>query len=370
VTDSAFWSGGAANRPYVSYVCLQPRGGGGASDRHVAGLIHALQEAGCKVRLIESRRVCGGVFRRAIWAIGVQCRGMAVMARSDVVWLRMHPMGVVAAAIAMPRKLIVEVNGVPEDYYVNYPALRRVPGLLRRLLVFQLRRASHVIAVTRGLAEQIQELVPGGTVSVLPNAADPVVFRPGLARPRDTPPRYVVFFGALAPWQGLDIALKATRERAWPPDIALLVIGDGPERAMVERAAEDSPGRVKYVGTVLPDRVPAYVSNAEASLVLKQYHDVHAGQSPLKLYESLSAGVPVIAAPLHGLTDVEGLAEFVTVVEPTPEAVAGAIRALCADSRGENASMSVCMRRAILNGHTWRDRVVQILPVLDGRPGL
>lgn len=343
----------------VVYLCLQPRGSGDASDTHVDGLLGALRDRGHDVRLLELRGPAGSLPRRLVRSLWIQLRAWRRIRDADVVWLRMHPAGVLAAALARASSFVVEVNGVPADFYITHPGLERFDRLLEWALRVQLRSADHIFAVTPGLAHRVRETVASGRVVVLPNAVDPSRFHPDAARPPAVPETYVIFFGALAPWQGIDIVLEAVEDPAWPDDVALLVLGAGSEREHVEEAARSSGGRVRYLGAVRPDAVPAFVANALASLVVKRYHDPQAGQSPLKFYESLAAGVPVIATAMSGMTDVESLQDAVVAVEPAAAAVAQAVAVLAQDP-GSGRRMGAQGRAAVLDGHTWAHRIATV----------
>jgi glycosyltransferase involved in cell wall biosynthesis len=337
----------------ILYVCLQPRGSSGASDSHVDGLVTALRELGHEVHLVETRAVAALPVRA--WAgLFVQMRSWQRLRSSDVVWLRMHPLGAVAAWLARA-PLAVEVNGVAEDFFVAHPALRRGRWLLRAALKYQLRRAEYIVPVTDGLADELRAEFPSAKVTTLPNAVDPRVFHPGLPRPSGAPRNYAVFFGALARWQGIELALAATCEGSWPSDLVLLVIGDGPTRPEVEAAARAAPQRILYLGPLPQAAVAAYVANAKVSLIPKRYHAHRVGQSPLKMYESLSAAVPVIATRMSGVTDVSDFADLVQEVEPTAHSLAEAVAALVADEAAR-AERGACGRQVVLAAHSWRHR--------------
>jgi glycosyltransferase involved in cell wall biosynthesis len=338
----------------ILYVCLQPRGEGGASHTHVSGLLAGLAARGHEVALAESRR-SGGLPGRTLAALWVQLRSLRPLRRSDMVWLRMHPLGVVTALLARRRVLVVEVNGVAEDFFVAHPSLKRCRLLVHAALWVQLRRATLLLPVTAGLAADLRSRFPNADVHVLPNAVDPEEFRPDLPRPAGLPPRYVLFFGALAAWQGVDLALAATREDAWPQDVVLVIAGDGTCRATVEAAQAAEPRRVRYLGPVEASALPPYVTYAVASVIPKRYHDEAVGQSPLKLYESLASGVPVIATRMTGLTDVPNVEELLYVVDQNARALAEAVAEVASDSGGARRR-GLAGRAAVVAQHTWEHR--------------
>lgn len=355
----------------IAYVCLQRRGLGDAGDTHVDAVVAGLRRADRPVELFEASGSRRALVGRTVRALTLQASLIPRIGRYSVVYVRMHPLGALTIAAARWRRsrTIVEVNGVAEDYVAVHPGARPLRTLLRQLLAYQLRIADDVVAVTDGLARWVQETT-GRTarVHVVPNAADPETFRPGLDRPASVPARYVLFAGALSPWQGLDIAVRAAVHESWPHDVALLIVGDGVLRDRIAAAAAASRGRIAYLGALPPRDVPPYVAGALATLALKQYHRPDAGQSPLKVYESLACGVPVIGPAMHGMVELlEGADAGVVVHDSDPSTVAEAVRFL-ADSEETRRQMGERGRRAVLQAHSWEHRVADILSIIDGRP--
>ncbi|HSQ21670.1 MAG TPA: glycosyltransferase, partial [Coriobacteriia bacterium] len=182
-------------------------------------------------------------------------------------------------------------------------------------------------------------------------------------RPDGLPERYAVFFGQFAPWQRLGVLLAAAEDPNWPDGVDLVIVGDGALRPAVESAAGRN-SRIRYLGTLPYAEVGPVVANALASAVLT-YAPERAGYSPLKLYESMACGVPVVCS------DTPGQAEYVRehdagiVVPPeNPAAVAGAVAALAADPDAARA-MGARGRRAVEQHYSWNARARQRLAVIE-----
>lgn len=340
----------------ILYLCLQPLSGQGAADAHVEGIVRGLEASGHQVDVLASTAAERSLAGRLVEGLRVQLQALIRMRRADAAYVRMHPLAAFTVLFARSIPIVIEVNGVPEDFYIAHPTLRRVGPMLEALLRYQLRRADHVVTVTNGLAAWVETVEQGArSVHVVPNGADTHIFRPGLDRPSDVPEGYVLFFGELSPWQGIDLAITAATHPAWPLGVALVIIGDGHEAGRVEQAAREMPARILYLGARPRSEIAAYVSNALATVSPKRYHAARAGQSPLKLYESLAAGVPVLATPLAGATDIESLKPAVITVDPDAAAFATAVAALAGDPAASR-EMGVAGRDAILSNHTWTAR--------------
>jgi glycosyltransferase involved in cell wall biosynthesis len=141
--------------------------------------------------------------------------------------------------------------------------------------------------------------------------ADVGEFRPHApGRPAFTPDPariYCVFAGAFRSWHGVAhlSAALARLHQAGDDRFGAVFIGDGPERAAAERAARDVPG-VIFTGAVPHAELPA--SLAAADIGVAPFDPTKHGPlqlafywSPLKIFEYMAAGLPVVAPALDRL---------------------------------------------------------------------
>lgn len=144
---------------------------------------------------------------------------------------------------------------------------------------------------------------------------------------------YYLFLGRLSPEKGVDRLLDVWR-LGQPPG-RLLIVGDGPERARLSRAA---PIGVGFRGAVRSDEVPEILARAKA-LVLPS---VSYEGAPRSLLEAFAAGVPVIASATGALPElVEDNVSGLLVQSGNAGAWAAALEKLAvnevADRLGEGA---------------------------------
>lgn len=334
----------------------------------VLEIVHSIEAAGWDVDLyypVYDRPSPPGFMRRMAQIARVEWRLMRRVRSYDAVYVRAHPLAwpVTAAARRSGVPVVQESNGSWDDAFMAWPATRRFSRLVIALQRAQYRSADAVIAVSESLADWVSEVTGRSDVVVSPNGANDEVFRPGVQRLPGLPERYVTFFGQFAPWQGIDSLLTAVESAEWPEGVSLVLAGDGALRERVESAAASSD-RVSYVGVLPYADVPRLVANALAATVLT-YAPERAGYSPLKLYESMACGVPVIC------TDTPGQAEYVRaedagiVVPPeVPGAIARAVAQLAADPDAARA-MGARGRKAVEERYSWRARALQRLEVIE-----
>ncbi len=336
----------------IAYLCLQATTPGQASYAHVHEIISGLRKQGAAVDLFEpsyAGKEAPGAIGRVLEFARVQRRVLDAMDRYDVLYVRGHALAWWASEGARRRGVTVvqECNGIVDDFFIAWPSARLFAPLIRWLTYTQFRRADAVIAGSSGLAEWLLRET-GVVADIVPNGANTEIFNPDEEIPEGivVPGRYAVFFGSFAPWQGISTSLEAVRRPEWPQDVSLLIVGQGTKRAEVEEAAR-TDSRVVYLGTLPYDQIAGVVAHALVSLVNKEADEFsEAGISPLKLYESMASGTPVIATDgMPGLTEVvrDNRAGLI-VPQRDPEALARAVAQL-AGSPGLAAELGANGRR-------------------------
>lgn len=173
---------------------------------------------------------------------------------------------------------------------------------LRMTRTRALRRARHVFCPSAYLRKVALAWGLDPTrVSVLPNPAPELPELPPRASLRaqlGVDGSVLVFAGRLGPQKSFGTALEAL---ARVPDVALLVAGDGPERAALERRTGELglDERVRFLGSVPRERVLELFHAADASLLPSAWENF-----PHTVVEALAVGCPVIATAVGGVPEV------------------------------------------------------------------
>jgi glycosyltransferase involved in cell wall biosynthesis len=284
-----------------------------------------------------------------------------------------HVAGALAAAAAKV-PLILEVN-----YTVDTSLVRARSRLLRPLgraaEQFVLRRASLVVPVSTVLRDSlVKSGVPADRVMTVPNAADPERFNPSVsgepvrARFGLGGARVIGFSGTFAPWHGVGRLIDAiTSLLPEHPQAAALLIGDGPERLALEARVrqEGLSDRIRFVGRVGHDQLPDYIAAFDVAVM----PDSNEYGSPMKIYEYMAMGKPVVAPRLGPLEDgiIDGVTGILVPARDSP-ALRRALHELLSN-QSRRISMGAKARAHVLEKHTWErnaERVLERLAVPGG----
>jgi teichuronic acid biosynthesis glycosyltransferase TuaC len=238
----------------------------------------------------------------------------------------LYPDGVAAALLARHFKVPLILTAYGSDVYL-YPRF----GVPRRLIQWAARHAGAISTVSQALADELAVLgVSKAKTHVIRNGVDRDLFRPPedraavRARLALNGPT-LLSVGTLKKLKGHELMLRAL---ALVPDVALLLVGSGPEGSRLKRQASDLgiADRVRFLGQIDPNLMPAYYGAADALL-----HTSWSEGIPNVLLESIACGTPVIATNVGGVAEVVNVPDAgLLVATHQPEAVAHAIRTLVA----------------------------------------
>lgn len=208
------------------------------------------------------------------------------------------------------------------------------PGRKARLLSgrerFVYENSDGLIAITGALAGLLKErFALKGPLLVAPDGVDLDKFR---SAPGSTGTG-LLYIGSLHHWKGVDTLLKAV---SLVPGAELTVVGGDAkavERYSLMARELGIGGRARFTGFVAPgERFSCFEKAGAFVLPLKETSISRYFTSPLKLFEYMAAGRPVIASDLPSIREVlkDGV-NGVLVRPDDPEALAGGIRRLLAD---------------------------------------
>jgi glycosyltransferase involved in cell wall biosynthesis len=226
--------------------------------------------------------------------------------------------------------------------------------------------ASTIVAVSESVAQHVRDVVgDDNKVHVVTNGVNPDRFSPRALMASDQAKPFTVgFVGTMKPWHGLDVLMEAFQQvHAAVRSSQLLLVGDGPYRETLEQEliSVDPSLRhaVRMVGAVPPHGVPAWISKFDVAVACPPQLDDYYF-SPLKLFEYMAAGLPVVASRVGQIPEVveHGLQGLLC----TPGRADEVSRALLklASSPTMRQRMGRAGRARILERHTWSSVVERI----------
>ena len=136
------------------------------------------------------------------------------------------------------------------------------------------------------------------------------------------------------------------------PDWSLVLVGpvgEGDPRGDVD--ALGGLPNVVFAGQRPFDELPAWVAAADVGLIPYRHNRYTASVFPMKVYEYLAAGLPVVSTRLPALRDLEG-PTFAEGVDEFEAAIEGALGANTAERRAA--------RRELARSHSWESRIEEI----------
>ena len=218
--------------------------------------------------------------------------------------------------------------GIPFVLEVNADLLeqRKFKGIpergLRRLFAVWATRmcfdaATKIICISAGLKDHLSRkwYVEESKLTVLPCAADVEAFGLNLnSKPVRqslglTTELVVIWVGGYYPWHDLDLLLDSfTLVLQRQPNAKIVLIGDGPTRQSIAQKVEKNrlQQSVIMTGAVPHARVPELLSIADVAVVPSAPVPANHGGTgtPLKLFEYMAAGKPIIATALNEAREV------------------------------------------------------------------
>lgn len=264
------------------------------------------------------------------------------------------------AVLAHPHILpIFEVNGLPSiEWLYRYPQLAATTlQKLTSLEGYCLKESSLVLTpslvikkhlLTRGVAdEKIRVLSNGATIQEVPKEA-PLIESP-----------YILYFGALQAWQGVDVFLKAIPYLEDKTALKFVICASHhehfckPYRKLAERLNVNDRIQWFYQLDKTSLQNVVYYAYASVAPLVECSRNLEQGCSPLKIFESMAEGTPVIASDLPVVKEIIRHNENGVLVRAgRPAELARAIR-LLADYPQQHTLLSVQAIETIQGYFTW-----------------
>ncbi|MUV88784.1 glycosyltransferase [Halapricum sp. CBA1109] len=255
-------------------------------------------------------------------------------------------------SIVLPDRTVVELH--------QFPSRRWVARLLGR----RFERLRGVVTISEGLRREWDQATDADIV-VEPDGVrldrfdadvDRSAVRGELSTAED---RFVACYaGSVKPWKGVDTLVRAA---ATLEDVDVWVVGGTDDQlAWLRETVGSVPGSVTLVGHVRPEAVPRYLAASDC-LVLPNTADSDISSrytSPLKLFEYMAAGRPIVASDLPSIREVLDEESAFFFDPDDPASLAACLRTV---RDGDDADDRTAAARNRVERYTWTARAERIL---------
>lgn len=227
--------------------------------------------------------------------------------------------------------VVYEVRGFWEETW-----LARQPAAAIDSDAYRMRRevnrqcmldADHVVTLSETMRDElVRRGVDTNHISVVPHGVDPAELYP-VERDPQLAARFgigssdfvVGYVGSLLAYEGLDLlvaAVAALREQSTA--VHCVIAGEGPERDRLHRLSHELgiAARVHISGEVPRTHVRDYLGLIDTFVLPRLDLRVCRMVTPLKPWEAMAAGVPLIVADLDPLREIVGDGDAGLTVEP------------------------------------------------------
>jgi glycosyltransferase involved in cell wall biosynthesis len=259
---------------------------------------------------------------------------------------------------------VLEVNAPLIEEQARYREMN-APDFAKQVARQTFQNAEVIGAVSSQVANYVESFPDTGEcVHVIPNGINPSRF-PSQNAARDLQHFTVGFVGSLKPWHGLSTLVESfVNLHRTCPESRLLVVGDGPERenllAQLASAGRSVLAASTLTGAVPSGEVPRYLNCMDVGVA--PYPAMPGFYfSPMKIFEYMAAGLPVVASRIGDLPYVmrDGFDGTFYAPDDAAELTDLLIR-LRRDSTlrcrlGQNARVTV------LRNHTWEKNAERVL---------
>ena len=251
-------------------------------------------------------------------------------------------------------------------------------GIGRRIQALAVRRAGHIFPVTAHLAaELVQQGADPARVQVshdgirrarFASVPDQAAARQQIGWPQDA---FIVGYVGRLHTMSMDKGVGTLVQALQQVEGASLALVGGPDE-MAEALRQQwiamglPPERFLYAGQVRPEAVPLHLSAFDVCAMpfpWTTHFAYHA--SPIKLFEYMASGRPVVASDLPALAEVVQHEETALLVPPGEIDALAAALARLRDDPALRARLAACARELVLAQYTWDARARLILQQIN-----
>lgn len=204
-------------------------------------------------------------------------------------------------SLVLRAKMIFNVSDLWPDSAIELGVIsnKLYIALAKAIETLCYRFSSLITGQSPTIVTTIQHRAEKKRVELITNGVDTKLFSPTL-RSAEVRQRLagdnkfiIVYTGLFGIAQGLEQILEAAKLLENHPDIAFVLIGDGPQSEfLLKKIHDDAIANVKVLPSVAKSEVPSILASCDMALIpLKR---AITGAVPSKIYEAMASGLPII----------------------------------------------------------------------------
>ncbi len=204
---------------------------------------------------------------------------------------------------------VVHLSDLWIDAAVNFGFLRDASlaaRLARQAERLVLTRAAAIISVTDKVQQHAERFADRKRTAMIPNGVDTDLYRRSevTASPLKsfglTGRFVVVYAGTMGYQHGLEVIVEAARELADRcPEVAILFVGEGSEREMVQGlVAEDGIDNVRFSRFLPQEDLALLLNSCDVGISTLKRADFTEGVRPVKMFSYMACELPVVATDI------------------------------------------------------------------------
>jgi len=277
------------------------------------------------------------------------------------------------------KKLVLEINGLANEEYKlrsSFKFNQIVSTLIRKAEKIAVRLSDQIICVTPQIKTYLIKhfKCEEEKIKVVGNGVDTKMFFPiedktmidqwkkkfGIKNEE----LIILFVGNLARWQGVDIFIEAGFELLERNNkLKFLIVGDGPIKNNLMKKVSKFKKEEHFIFTGMVNyiEIPTLINIADICVLPKM--PLKSGYSPIKLYEYMACGKPVVASRVEGLEFIENEGIGRLVEPEDPVMLRKSIVDLLEHPK-ERMEMGQRGRQLILKQFSWDLKVMEIETIL------
>ena len=265
-----------------------------------------------------------------------------------------------------PYKSVFEVNAfMSVELPYRYPLLSKSQiQKIREIEKYCFEQADQIICPSESISQNlIKNGLSQNKVTVITNGAE---IETENEKIDDLPEQYILYFGALQYWQGVDDLIKAVAGLKDFPDLKLVICSSNrPSYSKPYKKLAEKLGLSKTIVwnyQLSKNELNTWIKNAVLTVApfKETERNLIQGFSPLKLFESMAQGIPVIASNLPSVQEIITDKENGRLVRPErPAELSRSIRFLLdypeyAQKLGANGY------KTILEKYLWKQKISEL----------